>query len=62
VAKKNTELDPKNLIPTVRHGSGSVLVWGCMSATGVSKLHIIDDIMDYKIYIEILKENLHVST
>jgi len=60
--KKNTELDPKNLIPTVKHGGGSVLVWGCMSATGVGKLHIINGIMDHKMYIEILKENLHVST
>jgi len=59
--KKNTELNPKNLIPTVKHG-GSVLVWGCMSATGVGKLHIINGIMDHKMYIEILKENLHVST
>jgi len=33
-----------------------------MSATGVGKLHIIDGIMDHKIYIEILKENLHVGT
>jgi len=32
------------------------------SATGVGKLHIIDGIMDHKIYIEILKENLHVGT
>jgi len=60
--KKNTELDPKNLIPTVKHGGGSVLVWGCMSATGVGKLYIINGIMDHKMYIEILKENLHVST
>jgi len=40
----------KNLIPTVKHSDGSVLVWGCMSATGVGKLHIIDGIMDHNKY------------
>ena len=33
-----------------------------MNAAGVSNLHIIDGIMDHKMYIEILKENLSVST
>ncbi|GFW80789.1 transposable element Tc1 transposase [Trichonephila clavipes] len=30
--KPNTVLDPKNLRPTVKHGSGSVMVWGCMAS------------------------------
>nr|XP_033331350.1 putative ankyrin repeat protein RF_0381 [Megalopta genalis] len=31
--KPNTELNQKNIIPTVKHGSGHVMVWGCMSHT-----------------------------
>lgn len=49
------------MIPTVKHGGGSVMVWGCMSARGVRKLHFIEGTMDYKMYIDILKNNLHVS-
>lgn len=59
--KNNTELNPQNLIPTIKHDGGSVLVWGCMSAAGVGNLHFIDGIMDYKVYIEILKKNIHAS-
>lgn len=59
--KANTEVDPKNLTPTVKHGGGSVLVWGAMSAAGVSNLCFIEGIMDHKMYINILKTNLAPS-
>jgi len=26
--------DPKNTIPTVRHGGGNIMIWGCFSAKG----------------------------
>ncbi|GFV74739.1 uncharacterized protein TNCV_1039771 [Trichonephila clavipes] len=33
--RKNEELNPKHLIGTGKHGDGGVLVWGCMSASGL---------------------------
>lgn len=59
--KKNTELEKHNLLPTVKYGGGSVLVWGCMSAEGVGTLEIIDGIMDQYKYIGILKRNIRPS-
>ncbi|GFV32767.1 transposable element Tc1 transposase [Trichonephila clavipes] len=56
--KPNTVLDPKNLRPTVKHGGGSVMVWGCMASNGVGNLVFIDGIMDHKLYIDILNNNL----
>ena len=36
--KVNAELEPKNTVATVRHDGGSVMVWGCMEASGVGNL------------------------
>lgn len=49
------------LRPTVKHGGGSVLVWGCFSASGVGNLVFIDGIMDRFKYIDIIKNNLGAS-
>ncbi len=38
------------MVPTVKHGGGSVLMWGCMSAAGVGELHFIDGIMNSQMY------------
>ena len=46
---------------TVKHGGGSVIVWGCMSAYGVRNLVFIDGIMDRHKYLDILKDNLEDS-
>ncbi|GBL62360.1 hypothetical protein AVEN_216596-1 [Araneus ventricosus] len=37
--RKNEELNPKNLVGTVKYGGGGVLVWGCMSASGLDPKH-----------------------
>lgn len=56
--KKGTALDKNNLVPTVKHGGGGIMVWGCMAANGIGKLTFIDSIMDQMGYIQVLKDNL----
>lgn len=57
----NTAMQLKNLTPTVKHGGGNVMVWGCMAASGAGNLHFIDVRMDRFVYLELLKENLEES-
>lgn len=59
--KKNEELNPKNLVGTVKHAGGGVLVWGCMSASGLGNFIFIDGIMNHAVYINILNDNLKLS-
>jgi Transposase len=56
--KVNTELQKENLVPTVKHGGSSQMVWGCMAASGVGNLVFIDGLMDKLVYMDILKQNL----
>lgn len=57
--KEDMKID--NLQPTVKHGGGKVMVWGCMSAAGVGELVFIDGNMNKEQYLQILKQNLHKS-
>ncbi|GFV16642.1 transposable element Tcb1 transposase [Trichonephila clavipes] len=59
--KPNTTLDSKNLRPTVKHGGDFVMLWGCVASNGVRNLVFIDGIMDHKLYIDILNNNLKES-
>ncbi|GFT08590.1 transposable element Tc1 transposase [Trichonephila clavipes] len=59
--KPNTSHHPKHTIPTVKHGGGSVMVWGCMAMSGVGKLVFIDGIMHKMAYLNILQNNLKES-
>lgn len=56
--KANTEFEPQNVTKTVKHGGGSLQVWGCFSAQGVGTLVFIERIMDQYVYLEILQNNL----
>ncbi len=46
----------KCVLPTVKHGGGSVMVWGCMSAAGTGELHFIEGTMNANMYCDILKQ------
>ncbi|GBM70546.1 Transposable element Tc1 transposase [Araneus ventricosus] len=59
--RKNEELNPKNLIGIVKYGGGGVLVWGCMSTSGLGNLIFIDGIMNHAHYLNILRDNLKLS-
>ena len=55
--KANEEMKTKNLRPTVKHGRGNVMIWGCISASGVGELVFIKDIMKKEDYPCILQQN-----
>lgn len=44
--------------PSIKHGGGCVMVWGCITWHGVGYLCKIDGNMDAKLYCKILKDDL----
>ncbi|KAI3354553.1 hypothetical protein L3Q82_019047 [Scortum barcoo] len=49
---------PGQYIPTVKHGGGSIMLWGCFSVAGTGKLVRIEGKMNAAMYRDILDENL----
>ena len=52
----------KNLIPTVKYGGGSVMLWGCFNSRGPGALVRVDGINNSSKYQAILAENLVPSS
>ncbi|KAF7642073.1 hypothetical protein LDENG_00265040 [Lucifuga dentata] len=48
--KPNTVLHSNNTIPMLKHGSDSVMVWGCFAASEPGQLTIIEGNMNSAIY------------
>ncbi len=48
--RRNAACDPKNTIPTVKHGGGNIMLWGCFSAKGTGQLHRCKGTMDGAMY------------
>ncbi len=44
------EYKDKSVLPTVKHGGGSVMVWGCMSASGTGELQFIEGTINANMY------------
>ena len=58
LCKPNTAHHPKNTIPTVKHGGGSIMLWGCFSSAGTGALVSMEGKMVGANYRKILDENL----
>ena len=52
------EYKDKCVLSTVKHGDGSVMVWGCMSAAGTGELQFIEGTMNANMYCDILKPSM----
>uniref|UniRef100_A0AAZ3S8D9 Transposase Tc1-like domain-containing protein n=1 Tax=Oncorhynchus tshawytscha TaxID=74940 RepID=A0AAZ3S8D9_ONCTS len=59
--KKGAACKPKRTIPTVKHRSVRIMLWGCFAAGGTGALHKIDGIMRQENYVDILKQHLKTS-
>ena len=44
--------------PTVKHGGGNIMLWGCLSAAGTERLVGIEGKMNRAKYREVLDENM----
>ena len=49
-------------IPTVKHGGGSIMLWGCFSEAGIGRLVRIEGKINRAKYREIIEENVLQST
>ena len=47
-----------NTIPTVKHGGGSIMLWGCFSVAGTGRLVRVEGQMNAAMFRDILDENL----
>ena len=55
--KTKEKMIPECLVPTIKHGGGSVMVRGCFSSAGVGDLVKIEGIMKKEKYKTILENN-----
>jgi hypothetical protein len=49
----------KYQLPSIKHGGGNVMVWGCFNRDCVGPIQLIDGIMEKNIYKDIIKDVMH---
>ena len=54
----NERFNPKYTRPTIKHGGGGIMVWGCFGGFGMGPLVKIDGIMDRFVYQNILENHM----
>ena len=59
--KKDESFLPKNTVPTLKHGIGSVIFGGSFNSGGTEQLIATREIINSDDYIKILVENLQLS-
>ncbi len=52
------EYKDKCVLPTVKYGGGSVMVWGYMSVAGTGELQFIEGTMNANMHCDILKQSM----
>lgn len=52
------EFSPECVVPTVKHGGGSIMVWGCMTLSGVGEMFVCEGHMNSTKYINVLESAL----
>ena len=51
-----SDIDPRRVLPTVKHGGGNIMVWSCMTWEGPGFITKIDGGLNAELYVEILKD------
>ncbi len=59
--KEHTAFQLKNLVPSVKHGGGSIMAWACFAASWPGQPAIIDGTMNSEFYQQIIKDNVRTS-
>lgn len=52
------ELEERNVKQMIKHGGGTVMVWGCMTSSGFGRLCLVAGRMNAEQYVSILEDGL----